>query len=72
MTTQVNLSMVFRINVVESIILSRLRDFLRMHPPISLGSMVGAYPQEFLDGVYKVLSAMRVISREKMKLASYQ
>ena len=36
------------------------------------GSKVGEDPQKFLDGVYKVLSAMRVISREKMKLASYQ
>ena len=41
MTTQVNLSMVPWVNVVESTMMSRLRDFLRMNPPIFLGSMVG-------------------------------
>ena len=71
-TTQENLSKVPRVNVVESTMTNRLRYFVRMNPPIFLGSKVGEDPQEFLDGVYKVLSAMRVISREKMKLASYQ
>ena len=33
---------------------------------------MGEDPQEFLDGVYKVLSAMGVTSREKEELASYQ
>ena len=28
-------------------------------------------PQEFLDGVYNVLSAIGVTSREKAELASY-
>ena len=51
---------------------SRLRDFVRMNPPIILVSKVGEDPQEFLDGVYKVLSAMGVTSREKVELASYQ
>ena len=58
--------------VVESTMTSRLRDFVRMNPPIFLGSKVNEYPQEFLDGVYKVLSAMGVISREKVELTSYQ
>ena len=51
---------------------SILRDFMRMNPPIFLGSKVGEDPQEFLDGVYKVLSAMGVTSREKAELDSYQ
>ena len=51
---------------------SRLRDFVRMNPPIILVSKVGEDPQEFLDGVYKVLSAMGVTSREKEDLDSYQ
>ena len=51
---------------------SRLRDFVRMNPHVFLGSKVGEDPQEFLDGVYKVLSVMRVTSREKAELASYQ
>ena len=56
-TTQVNFYMAPRVNVVEKNMKSRLRDFVRMNPPIFLGSKVGEYPQEFLDGVYKVLSA---------------
>ena len=64
-TTDVNLSMVPRVNVVESNMTYRLRDFVRMSPPIFLGSKVGEYPQEFLDGVYKVLSAMGVKSRRR-------
>lgn len=49
-----------------------LRDFVRMNPPIFLGSKVNEDPQEFLDEVYKVLSSMWFTSREKAELASYQ
>ena len=38
--------------------ISRLRDFVRMNPPIFLGSKAGDDTQEFLDDVYNVLSAM--------------
>ena len=72
MTTHVNRGFEPRVNAVESTKTSRLRDFVRMNPPIFLGSKVGKDPQEFLDCVYKVLSAMRVTSREKADLASYQ
>ena len=58
MTTQVNLSMVPRVNVVESNMTSRLRDFLRMNTPLFLVSMVGEDPKELVHGVYKVLRAM--------------
>ncbi|TMX04592.1 hypothetical protein EJD97_007021 [Solanum chilense] len=71
-TTQVNLNMVPRVNIVESTMTSRLREFVRMYPPIFLSSKVGEDPQEFLDGVYKVFSAMGVTSREKAELVSYQ
>ena len=37
-TMQANLSMVPRVNVVESTTMSRLRDFVRMNPPIFLRS----------------------------------
>ena len=70
MTIQANLNMMPR--VVESTMISRLRDFVRINSPIFFGSKVGEDPQEFLDGVYKVLSAMRVTSREKEEFASYQ
>ncbi|TMX01730.1 hypothetical protein EJD97_023781 [Solanum chilense] len=70
--TQANLSMVRRVNVVEITMKSRLTDFVRMNPPIFLGSMVGEDPQDFLDRVYKVFSPMRVTSREKVEMASYQ
>ena len=65
MTTHVNRGVETRVNVMESTMTSRLRDFVRMNPPIFLGSKVGEDPQEFLYGVYKVLSDMGVISRER-------
>ena len=65
-TMQVDFNMMPR--VVESTITSRLRDFVRMNPTIFLGSKVNEDPQEFLDGVYKVLSAIGVSSREKVEL----
>ena len=67
---QDNLNMIPR--VVESTMTSRLRDFVRMNPPIFLRSKVNEDPYEFLDRVYKVLSAMGFTSREKAELASYQ
>ena len=51
MTTQLNLSMVPRVNVVESTTMSRLRDFVRMNPPIFLVSMLGEDPKECVDEV---------------------
>ena len=70
MTMRANLNMMPR--VVKSTMTSRLRDFVRMNPPIFLRSKVNEDPQKFLDGVYKVLSVMRVTSREMAKLDSYQ
>ena len=49
MTTQVNLSMVPRVNFVEITMTSGLRDFVRMNPHVFLGSKVGKDPQDFLD-----------------------
>ena len=63
MTTQANLSIVPWLNVVESTMTSNLRHIVRMNPPIFLGSKVGEDPQEFLDGVYKVLNIMGVRRR---------
>ena len=62
MTTQANLSLVPRVNIVESTMISRLRDFLRTNPLIFIVYKVGEDPEEFLEGVYKVLSAMVVKS----------
>ena len=72
MTTQLNRDIEPRANALESTMALRLWNFMRMHPPIFLGSKVGENPQEFLDGVYKVLSAMGVTSKDKTELASYQ
>ena len=47
-TTQVNLSMVPRVNFVEITMTSGLRDFVRMNPHVFLGSKVGKDPQEFI------------------------
>ena len=53
-----NVSIVPRVNIVESTMTSRLRDIVTMNPPILFGYKVVEDPKEFLDGVYKVLSAM--------------
>ena len=55
-TMKANLNMMPR--VVEKILTYRLTDSVRMNPPIFLRSNVNEDPQEFLDGVYNVLSAM--------------
>ena len=57
-TTHVHRGIEPRVNAMESTMTSRLRDCLRMNPLIFFGSKVGDCPQEFLDGVYKVLSSM--------------
>ena len=44
---------------------SMLRDFVSMNPSIFLGTKVGEDPQEYLNGVYKVLSFIGVTSRER-------
>ena len=64
LTTYVNMGIVPRVNIVERTMTSRLRYLERMNPPLFLGSKVGEDPQEFLDGVNKMLSAMGVTSRE--------
>ena len=51
---------------------SILRDFVRMNPPIFLGSKVEENPQAFLDEVNKIVHAMGVTSKKKAELASYQ
>ena len=66
------MSMLPRVNVVESTMTSRLSDFLRMTPPIFLGSMVGDDPHQFIAKVYKIVHAIKVNSRENVKLTLYQ
>ena len=72
MTTFVNRGTEPRLNVVESNMTSRLRDFVRINPPIFIVSKVNEDPQEFLYGVYNVLSAMGVTSWKKAELSSYK
>ena len=66
-TMEGNLNMMPK--VVASTMTSRLRDFLSMNLSIFLGSKVNEYPQEFLYGVYNILSAIGVTSREKAESA---
>ena len=64
-TTQINLIIMPRVNVVERTMTSRLKDFVRMNSPTFVRSKIEEDAQQFLDGVYKVLSSMGVTSREK-------
>ena len=70
MTTQVNRYTGPRMNALKSTMTSRLRNLMRMNLPTFLLSKEGEDLQEFLDGVYKLLSAMGVNFREKAELAS--
>ncbi|XP_019067249.2 uncharacterized protein [Solanum lycopersicum] len=47
----------------------RLRDFMRMNPPIFTGSNTSEDPYEFVD---KILVALGATNTEKSELASYQ
>ena len=46
---------------------SKLRDFVRMNPPI-LGSNVEEDPQAFLYDVYNIIHAMGMTSKKKVDL----
>ena len=61
-----------RVNFLESTMTYRLRDFLWMNPLIFILSKLGEYPQECIDDVYKVYSAIRVTSMEKEELSLYE
>ena len=50
----------------------RLRDFMRMNPPIFTGAKTSEDPQEFIDELHKILVAMGATDIEKAELASYQ
>ena len=49
----------------------RLRDFTRMNPPIFTGSKISEDPQDFVDGVHKILVAMSATDTEKAERASF-
>ena len=51
---------------------SRLRDFMRMNPPMYFGSKIDEDPQDFLDEVYKILFVMVVSTTKKTELATFQ
>ncbi|TMX04176.1 hypothetical protein EJD97_011140 [Solanum chilense] len=53
-TTHVNRDIKPRLNVVETTITSRLRDFVSVNPPTFLSYKVGEDPREIVDSVYKV------------------
>ena len=45
---------------------------MRMNPPTIHGTKVDAYPQGFIDEIFKVVDSMGVTPREKAELAAYQ
>lgn len=72
MKTHMNWGVETKFNALKNTITSRLRDFVRINPHIFLSSKVGEEPQEFPDGVYKLLSYIWLISREKEELDLFQ
>ena len=72
MKTQENREEWHRINSLETTMTSRLRNFVRINPPIFLGSKVLEDLQAFLDELYNIVHSMSVTSWEKAELASYQ
>lgn len=61
-----------RVNATERTMTCRLRYFVRMNPRISIVSKVREDPQEFLNDVYNLLSAMGVTYIKKEELDSHQ
>ena len=51
LTTHANMGFPHRVNVVESTMISTLRDFVRMNAPIFLTCTVGEDLNEFIHGV---------------------
>ncbi|XP_049391569.1 uncharacterized protein LOC125855999 [Solanum stenotomum] len=51
---------------------SRVRDFIRINPPILNGSKIEEDPYEFIDEVYNVLAIVGVTPVEKSELTAYQ
>ena len=72
MTTQANKEVGPRVQQSASTMVSCLRDFRRMNPPMFFGSKVNEDTQDFVCEVYKILYSMGASSNEKDKLYSYQ
>ncbi|WMV19107.1 hypothetical protein MTR67_012492 [Solanum verrucosum] len=51
---------------------TRIIDFTRMNPPEFHGSKVEEDPQEFAEGIQKIVDIMGVTSVEKVHLDDYQ
>ncbi|WMV09227.1 hypothetical protein MTR67_002612 [Solanum verrucosum] len=51
---------------------TRVRDFMRMNPPKFHGLKVDEDPQEFIEGIHKIVNIMGVTLVEKAYLAIYQ
>ena len=71
MSTQVNRDIGPSVKPMDNTMTFRLKDFVRMNPPIFFGSTVGKNPPTFLDEVYEN-ACYGVTSREKVELVTYQ
>ena len=64
MMSQANIEVGHRVKQNFSTIVSSLREYTRMNPPMFSRYKVNEDPQDFLDVVYMILYAMGVISNE--------
>ena len=71
-TSQANMEVIPRENRHSSTMASRLRDFMRMNPPMFFRCKVDEDPLDLHDEVYKIFFAMGVSTTEKAKLFVYQ
>lgn len=71
MTNKNNLQVPIPINASGGSVTAKVRDFVRMNPPIILGFHIGEDLQNIRNKVKKLFGLMKVTPNDKVELASY-